>query len=71
MAAGAFSIELADGRLLEGWDAGEPGAPGLLFHFGTPSAGIPHVIVNGMFVVRDGELVAGAMPGRAVRVTAK
>lgn len=33
----------------------------------TPSAGIPHVIVNGTFVVRDGELVKGAMPGRAVR----
>lgn len=34
----------------------------------TPSAGIPHVIVNGVFVVRDGQLVQGAMPGRAVRV---
>jgi len=37
----------------------------------TPSAGIPHVIVNGTFVVRDGHLVKGAMPGRAVRVDAK
>lgn len=35
----------------------------------TPSAGIPHVIVNGIFVVRDGELVKDARPGRAVRVT--
>jgi N-acyl-D-aspartate/D-glutamate deacylase len=34
----------------------------------TPSAGIPHVIVNGAFVVRDGELVKDARPGRAVRV---
>lgn len=34
----------------------------------TPSAGIPHVIVNGTFVVRDGQLVKGTMPGRAVRV---
>jgi dihydroorotase len=33
----------------------------------TPSAGIPHVIVNGTFVVRDGALVEGARPGRAVR----
>ena len=32
----------------------------------TPSGGIPHVIVNGTFVVRDGELVRGAMAGRAV-----
>jgi len=35
----------------------------------TPSAGIPHVIVNGMFVVRDSELVKEARPGRAVRVS--
>ncbi|MDH5590166.1 MAG: amidohydrolase family protein [Gemmatimonadota bacterium] len=32
-----------------------------------PSAGIPHVIVGGEFVVRDGELVEGVMPGKAVR----
>jgi len=35
----------------------------------TPSAGIPHVIVGGVFVVRDGELMKDARPGRAVRVT--
>lgn len=34
-----------------------------------PSAGIPHVIVAGTFVVRDGKLVAGAAPGRAIRTT--
>jgi dihydroorotase len=33
-----------------------------------PSAGIPHVLVNGTFVVRDGALVSGTMPGRPVRV---
>jgi dihydroorotase len=32
-----------------------------------PSAGIPYVIVNGVVVVRDGELVEGPRPGRAVR----
>jgi N-acyl-D-aspartate/D-glutamate deacylase len=32
-----------------------------------PSAGIRHVLVNGSFVVRDGDIVAGALPGRAVR----
>lgn len=31
-----------------------------------PSAGIPHVIVNGVFVVRDGQ-PTGALAGRAVR----
>jgi dihydroorotase len=34
------------------------------------SAGIPHVLVNGTFVVRDGRLVQGVFPGRAVRTTA-
>jgi len=32
-----------------------------------PSAGMRHVLVNGTFVVRDGEIVAGALPGRPVR----
>ena len=35
----------------------------------APSAGIPHVIVNGVSVVRDGNLVKEARPGRAVRIT--
>lgn len=35
----------------------------------TPSAGIPHVIVRGVFVVRDGELVKDALPGHAIRST--
>lgn len=35
----------------------------------TPSAGISHVIVNGVFVVQDGALVKEARPGRAVRIT--
>ena len=33
------------------------------------SEGIPHVMVNGAFVVRDGALVKGAHPGRAIRTT--
>ncbi|MHA6617806.1 amidohydrolase family protein [Pseudonocardia sp. DLS-67] len=32
-----------------------------------PSAGIRHVMVGGRFVVRDGVLDTGALPGRAVR----
>ena len=31
------------------------------------SAGIPHVLVNGQFVVREGELVEGVMPGQPIR----
>jgi dihydroorotase len=37
----------------------------------TPSAGIPHVMVNGVFVVKDGRLIENALPGKAVRVTAE
>ena len=36
-------------------------------HSTRPSAGIRHVLVNGAFVVRDGDLVADARPGRPVR----
>jgi cytosine/adenosine deaminase-related metal-dependent hydrolase len=32
-----------------------------------PSAGIRHVLVNGTFVVRDGDLVPNAQPGRPIR----
>jgi N-acyl-D-aspartate/D-glutamate deacylase len=32
-----------------------------------PSAGIRHVLVNGAFVVKDGDVVTGARPGRPVR----
>jgi N-acyl-D-aspartate/D-glutamate deacylase len=34
-----------------------------------PSAGIRHVIVNGVFVRRDGDMVAAARPGSAVRAS--
>jgi cytosine/adenosine deaminase-related metal-dependent hydrolase len=34
-----------------------------------PSSGITHVIVGGTFVVRDGELVPDALPGRPVRAS--
>jgi len=33
----------------------------------APSAGIVHVLVNGTFVLRDGERVTGAMPGQPIR----
>jgi N-acyl-D-aspartate/D-glutamate deacylase len=32
-----------------------------------PAAGIQHVLVNGAFVVRDADIVPGALPGRPVR----
>jgi hypothetical protein len=32
-----------------------------------PSTGIRHVMVNGTFIVRDGDLVTGSLPGRPIR----
>lgn len=62
------------GRLAAGSDADivvfDPGliADRSTYDNGTqPSAGIAHVLVNGEFVVRDGQLVPGALPGRPVR----
>jgi len=37
--------------------------------FLRPSSGVAHVIVGGTFVVRDGELVPDALPGRPVRAS--
>jgi N-acyl-D-aspartate/D-glutamate deacylase len=36
-------------------------------HSTRPSAGIRHVLVNGTFVVRNGDLVQAALPGRPIR----
>ncbi len=36
-----------------------------------PSHGIPHVLVSGVPVVRDGKLVPGALPGRGLRAPLK
>ena len=36
-------------------------------HSTRPSTGIAHVLVDGAFVVRDGDLVPDAFPGRALR----
>jgi N-acyl-D-aspartate/D-glutamate deacylase len=36
-------------------------------HSTRPSSGIRHVLVNGTFVVRDGQLDTHARPGRPVR----
>jgi Amidohydrolase family len=34
-----------------------------------PPVGISHVLVNGMFVVRDADVVPAALPGQAIRAT--
>ena len=33
-----------------------------------PSEGIPHVLVNGVFAVRDGKVVEGVFPGTPLTV---
>ena len=65
MAAGAFTLDLADGRRLEGWEAGEAGAPGVLFHFGTPSAGLPFAPLVDATLARGCRFVTYSRPGYA------
>ncbi len=33
----------------------------------VPSAGVVYLLVGGTLVVRDGEIVEGVLPGRAIR----
>jgi N-acyl-D-aspartate/D-glutamate deacylase len=65
---------LKKGRLAEGMDADitvfDPATVVDRATFAEPaqaSAGIPHVIINGTFVVRDGKLIDDARPGRPIR----
>lgn len=64
------------GRLTVGADADvtvfDPATvrPGGDYRQLAPSVGFRHVIVGGVPVVRDGELVASALPGRAIRGSA-
>ena len=62
------------GRLQEGADADvivfDPETVREQADFNNPAAlskGMRHVLINGTFLIRDAELDAGAMPGRAVR----
>ncbi|HZR49639.1 MAG TPA: amidohydrolase family protein [Streptosporangiaceae bacterium] len=66
----------AKGRLREGSDADvvvfDPAAITDQASYADstrPSAGISHVLVNGTFVVRDGDIVPDALPGRPIRAS--
>ena len=65
VAAGPFTVDLADGRRLEGWDSGGPKAPGLLFHFGTPSAGLPFAPLVDETLAHGHRFVTYSRPGYA------
>jgi pimeloyl-ACP methyl ester carboxylesterase len=62
---GTFTVDLPNGRRLVGWEAGAPGAPGLLFHFGTPSAGIPFAPLVDEALARGCRFVTYSRPGYA------
>lgn len=64
MADGPFTVALADGRRLEGWSAGEAGEA-VLFHVGTPSAGIPYEPLFAEVVRRGCRFVTYSRPGYA------
>jgi pimeloyl-ACP methyl ester carboxylesterase len=61
---GPFTVELADGRVLEGWTAGAA-AEAVLLHMGTPSAGIPFEPVVAEVTRRGLRFVTYSRPGYA------
>lgn len=61
----AFTVDLPGGRQLEGWEAGAAGAPGVLFHFGTPSAGLPFAPLVDATLGRGRRFVTYSRPGYA------
>ena len=65
MPEGPFTVDLPDGRRLEGWEAGDRGAPALLFHFGTPSAGVPFAPLVDETLARGRRFVTYSRPGYA------
>ena len=65
VAEGPFSLDLADGRRLEGWSAGERGAPAVLLHMGTPSAGVPFAPIVDATLARGARFVTYSRPGYA------
>ena len=62
---GTFTVELPDGRRLEGWAAGNTGAPTLLFHGGTPSAATPFAPIVDATLARGCRFVTYSRPGYA------
>jgi pimeloyl-ACP methyl ester carboxylesterase len=62
---GAFTVPLPDGRLLEGWASGERGQPAVLFHVGTPSAGMPFAPLVAAAQQRGFRFVTYSRPGYA------
>ena len=65
MAGEPFAVDLADGRRLEGWTAGETDAPAVLLHMGTPSAGVPFAPIVDATTARGARFVTYSRPGYA------
>jgi len=62
---GTFTVDLPDGRLLEGWASAESGRPAVLFHVGTPSAGTPFAPLVDAAQARGYGFVTYSRPGYA------
>ena len=60
-----FAVDLADGRRVEGWTAGETGAPAVVLHMGTPSAGVPFAPIVDATTARGARFVTYSRPGYA------
>jgi pimeloyl-ACP methyl ester carboxylesterase len=62
---GAFTVDLPDGRVLEGWATGESSQPTVLFHVGTPAAGTPFAPLVEAARARGYGFVTYSRPGYA------
>jgi len=62
---GPFTLDLPDGRRLEGWTAGEHGGPAVLLHLGTPSAAVPFAPLVDCALARGCRFVTYSRPGYA------
>lgn len=65
MPEGTFTVDVPDGRRLEGWAAGDAGAPAVLLHGGTPSAATPFAPLVDATIARGCRFVTYSRPGYA------
>ena len=65
VSGGEFAVTLGDGRQLAGWATANPSRSAVLFHFGTPSAGIAYEPIVRAAVERDCRFVTYSRPGYA------
>ena len=65
MTGASLTITLSDGRQIEAWSSDRSSSTGLLFHFGTPCAGVPYAPLVAAAESRGWRFVTYSRPGYA------